>query len=393
MSKPRLLLHSNAPWAPTGYGHQTKLFAPELAKHYDLAISSFYGLEGGRLDREGIKVFPGLGGDFGNGYLAKNAVSHFGSPRGGLLLTLMDVWVLDAKEIGELNAAAWVPIDHDPAPPRVLEFFHNSGAAPIAMARFGQEMLADAGFDALYVPHGVNTEHYQPYDKAESREMLGASKDAFLVGMVAANKGTPSRKCFQQAFQAFAAFREKHDDAILYLHTNMNGDEDLYAMQRSLGIPSEAVFVADQYRVNLHPLPPEIMGRLYSTFDVLLSPSAGEGFGVPILEAQACGVPAIVSNFSAMKEVCGAGWKVECTPRWTLQRSWQVDPSVPAIIDSLEQAYNLSDAEREKVSALAVNHASQYEVGKVMEDHFLPALAEIERRFEDRKPMKLEAVA
>ena len=42
----KLLWHSNAPWAPTGYGQQTGLFAPRLAEKYDMAISSFYGLEG-----------------------------------------------------------------------------------------------------------------------------------------------------------------------------------------------------------------------------------------------------------------------------------------------------------------------------------------------------------
>lgn len=305
----------------------------------------------------------------------------------------MDVWVLNPRVVGELDAACWTPIDHEPAPPAVLEFLHSSGAIPIAMARFGEEQLQEAGLDPLYVPHGVDTAVYRPHDKAESREMLGASKDAFLVGMVAANKGAPSRKCFQQSLQAFAEFRASHDDAVLYMHTNMHGDEDLYAMQKSLGIPSESIYVADQYRVNLHPLSPEIMARLYSTFDVLLNPSAGEGFGVTVLEAHACGVPAIVSNFSAMREVCGSGWKVACTPRWTGQKSWQVDPSVPEIVASLEQAYGLSDDEREKASALAVSHASQYDVAKVMEEHFLPALAEVERRIDERKPMKLEAVA
>lgn len=385
----KLLLHSNAPWAPTGYGAQTKLFAPELAKHYDLAISSFYGLEGDRLSWEGIPVFPGLGGEFGNDYIVPNAKSHFGEPRDGLVLTLLDVWVLRAELMAQLNVASWVPVDHSPAPPMVKAFFQNSGAIPIAMSRFGEEELAE--FDPLYVPHGVDTEVYRPYDQGEAREALGAKQDCFLVGMVAANKGTPSRKCFSQALQAFAEFQRKHDDAILYLHTNINGDEDLLGIKDSLGIPDSAVHVADQYRINLHPIPPHIMARLYSTFDVLLNPAAGEGFGVTVLEAQACGVPAIVSNFSAMKEVCGSGWKVACTPRWTQQRSWQVDPSVEAIIDSLEQAYNLSDAEREKASALAVNHASQYAVPKVMEDHFLPALKTVEERIEARKPIKLAA--
>lgn len=385
----KLMLHSNAPWAPTGYGQQTKLFAPKLAEHYDLAISSFYGLEGDRLDWNGIPVFPGLGGEFGNDYIVKNAESFFGEPRGGLVLTLLDVWVLHTSIVSQLDVASWVPIDHSPAPPLVRQFFQQSGAIPIAMSRFGAEELAE--FDPLYVPHGVDTSVYRPHDQAECRELLGAPRDAFLVGMVAANKGAPSRKCFAEALQAFAIFREKHDDAVLYLHTNMNGDEDLYALKDATGIPDSAICVADQYRVNLQPLPAPVMSRLYSCFDVLLSPSAGEGFGVPIIEAQACGVPAIVSNFSAMKEVCGSGWKVAAQPRWTAQKSWQVAPDVEEIAASLETAYGLSDSERQTASDLAATHAAAYDAGRVMEEHFLPALKEIEERIGNRKPLEIAA--
>ena len=387
----KLMIHSNCPWAPTGYGQQVKLMAPELAKHYDVAISSFYGLEGDRLNWEGVPVYPGLGGEWGNDYLLKNAMSHFGSPRDGLLLTLMDVWVLNPDVLAQMNTVSWVPIDHEPTPPAVKGFFQRSGAVPIAMSKFGQEQLAE--FDPLYVPHGVDTSVYKPYDQRESREALGADPDCFLVGMVAANKGAPSRKCFSQAFQAFADFWRKHPEAKLFLHTNMRGDEDLFAIKDAVGLPDSAVQIADQYRVLLNPIPPHLMARLYSTFDVLLSPSAGEGFGIPVLEANACGVPAIVSNFSAQKEVCGAGWKVACRPRWTQQKSWQVDPDVEEITASLEAAYNLSDAEREKVRNLGVAHAANYDVHKVMGDHFLPALQEAQRRFDSRKPMKLEAAA
>ncbi len=385
----KLMLHSNTPWTPTGYGAQTRLFAPKLAEHYDIAISSFYGLEGDRLNWEGIPVFPGLGGEYGNDYLVANAESHFGAPRDGIVLTLIDVWVLNPDVAAQVNMASWVPVDHSPPPPMVKAFFDRSGAIPIAMSRFGQQELA--AYDPLYVPHGVDTSVYRPHDRAEVREQLGADKDAFLVGMVAANKGVPSRKCFSEAMQAFAAFRQTHDDAVLYLHTDMSGDENLFALKDSLAIPDEAVRVAEQYRIRLHPLPAGIMARLYSTFDVLLSPSAGEGFGVPIIEAQACGVPVIVSNFSAMKEVCGAGWKVACTPRWTSQQSWQVTPSVEAIVESLEQAYGLSEAERIKASELAVAHAATYDVNRVMDEHFLPALDEIADRFDARRPVELAA--
>lgn len=44
---------------------------------------------------------------------------------------------------------------------------------------------------------------------------------------------------------------------------------------------------------------------LYSGAKVLLYPSFYEGFGLPILEAMACGVPVVTSNISSMPEVGG----------------------------------------------------------------------------------------
>ncbi len=45
--------------------------------------------------------------------------------------------------------------------------------------------------------------------------------------------------------------------------------------------------------------------RLYNAADILVAPSLYEGFGITLLEAMACGTPAITSNASAMPEVVG----------------------------------------------------------------------------------------
>lgn len=52
-------------------------------------------------------------------------------------------------------------------------------------------------------------------------------------------------------------------------------------------------------------LPDEEMPFLYSSAEVLLYPSLYEGFGLPILEAMACGTPVVTSNTSSLSEVGG----------------------------------------------------------------------------------------
>lgn len=388
----KILWHSNAPWAPTGYGAQTALMTPKLAEHHEVYISVNYGLDAAPIVWKGIPVLPGLGSDHGNATIPGHVASVFGGPRDGLLVTLYDTPVFDPDLFSKMNVACWTPVDHNPLPPRVVGFFRHSQAIPIAMSHYGEEQLAE--FDPLYVPHGVDTAIYKP-TTSDVREQMNVPEDAFLVGMVAANKGRPSRKCFQQAFEAFRHLLQKHDDVFLYLHTTLAPEyaqgEDLLALLGSLEIPEDRVRFPNQYSMIQAPVPGKRMADIYSSFDVLLNASMGEGFGVPILEAQACGTPAIVTDFSAMPEVCGAGWKVKGRPFWTGQASWMAIPDVAEIVEALDECHELTGPKRHYLAKKAREHAETYDADKVFTEHMLPAIAEIEERIGNLAPLKVAA--
>ena len=63
--------------------------------------------------------------------------------------------------------------------------------------------------------------------------------------------------------EAFAIFRARHDDAILYLHTELHGrapgHAPAVAARRARASPEEAVLVVDQCRYLFHPFTPEEM--------------------------------------------------------------------------------------------------------------------------------------
>lgn len=297
---------------------------------------------------------------------------------------------MDPQVCSKLNLACWVPVDHEPCAPGVVRFFKESGAIPIAMSHFGEGLLKDVGLDPLYCPHAVDTSVFRPHPKEEVRKEVGIPNDAFLVGMVAANKGRPSRKGFQQALEAFRLFKMKHDEAILYLHTVANphaaAGEDILSMARALGI-QDSVVVAPTYRMMFDPLPSDSMAQVYGAMDVLLNPSMGEGFGVPILEAASCGIPSIVTNFSSMPQVSGeAGWHVGCRPYWTPGNSWQAVPDVGEIVEALEQSYGQSEDERKTRAHKARNHALDYDIKAVVKEFMLPALEAAQERLGDRTP-------
>lgn len=389
--KPKLIWHSNAPWTNTGYGTQTAMFAPKLAEHYNLALSAFFGLEGGVLPWNGIPVLPA---GSPNGYGNDSIREHCGMFGCDTVLTLMDVWVLDPSVWQGLNIMSWVPVDHEPCPDPVVKHFTDTGAVPLAMARFGERMLNDAGLDPLYVPHGIDTNAYRPRDRAECRNVLGIDEDAYVVGMVAANKGNPSRKCFAEALEAFKAFRDLHENAKLFLYTEAlgrYGGVNLPELVQKLGIPGDAVIFPDQYRTVFYPNTSEKMGEVISTFDVLLAPSAGEGFGIPVVEAQACGVPVIVSDFSAQPELVGAGWLVEGVSSYTAIGSWQFKPSVPDIFTALKKCHGRNRREVERMAANAREKALEYDADRVFDEFMLPALGKAQERFDERAPKTLKA--
>jgi glycosyltransferase involved in cell wall biosynthesis len=377
----KILLHSNAPWSASGYGQQAAMFAPRLARTHEVGISAFHGLSGSPFDFGSLRVYPGSGGGWGNELVRPHAERHFGSLRGGLVLTLVDVFVLEPAVFAGLNAACWVPVDHDPPPPAVPAFFAATGAVPIAMSRFGADRLRD--LDPLYVPHGVATQVFTPQDQGERRAAAGLPSGAFIVGIVAVNKGAPSRKSLAEMIEAFAIFRARHDDALLYLHTELLGQfsgTHLPSLIEDLGLDERSVIVVDQYRYLYEPFAPEDMAGMYSTLDVLMNASMGEGFGLTVLEAQACGVPAIVTDFTAMREVCGAGWKVGYERQWTDQSSWQARPHVEELVESLEASYAQPAAERAALSAQAREHSLAYDADRVLDEYWTPALNALARR-------------
>jgi glycosyltransferase involved in cell wall biosynthesis len=53
-------------------------------------------------------------------------------------------------------------------------------------------------------------------------------------------------------------------------------------------------------------IPLEDTVHFYRSADVLVYPSFNETFGLPLLEAMACGCPVVTSNISAMPETAGA---------------------------------------------------------------------------------------
>ena len=376
----RILWLSRVPWETGGYSNQTALFAPRLAAAgHAVAIVGVQGIANGMAEWRGIPVYPLLANDLRNTSIIG---LHYQDWRADLMISLHDVEkVVDGsaltKRFPGLLWALWAPIHTDPLPAGEHGCLRMV-PIPIAMSRFGERVSRDHGLPIRYVPHGVDTRALHPMERGEARAGLGWSSDVFVAGMVAANSGT--RKAFAQHIEGFRMFHERHPDSMLYLHTMevAPGGLDLSSicLKAGLKIGRDVVF-CDPYRYFLG-VSHTNLAALYSAMDVLLMVTKGEGFGLPIVEAQACGTPVIVGDWSAMPELCFSGWKVRKEESVLVENNWWLG-SPAAIADRLEQAY-LASRDPERRQALreaARDGALRYDVDRVMEEYWRPLLEEI----------------
>lgn len=385
MTKRAILWASNSPWSTTGYGSQTNQVTQRLKRHgHEVAVASNYGLEGTSFEWQGIKQFPRGFDMYSNDVIPAHmaAWSHVHGNLKPLLLTLFDTWIFKGAPWAQVeHIASWVPIDHTPVPPAVAAWCLRPNVTPIAMSKFGRDMLELAEIECLYVPHAIEkvftqTDTIPTVDGGvmSGRKFMDIPDDKFVVGMVSANKGiVPNRKSFPEAFLAFAMWAQKHDDVVLYIHTEDRGAMggiNLRDLAEACSIPENKIQFVDQYAYRVG-VPNPVLAAVYTALDVLLQPSMGEGFGIPAIEAQACGTPIIVTNSTASPELVGDGWLVEGQPWWdSMQKAWLVTPAVPSIIEALEEAY-----QRGRVrSKLAVDFAAQYDADYVYDTHWKPAL-------------------
>ncbi len=382
----KLVWHSNSPMTTSGYGIQTALFTPRIAEHVESLTLSAFRYTGVPFEFNGLNVLPGFLDAHGNDILPWHAEQVFGKAKDGVVLGLHDIWVIRPPVLKQLNFASWCPVDHDPPHPAIAETLKTGDVLPIAMSRFGEERLSEAGLDPLYVPHGVDTSLYRPLDRTKCREMFGFTKEQFVVGVVGANAGrSPNRKAFPEIMEGFAKFHRTHPEAVLALHTEltgasekrMEGGIDLIELAAKLDLPAEAVWAAPQYNVITSSFPSEYMVQFYNAMDVLLMPSYGEGFGIPLIEAQSCGTPVITNNWTSMPELCGSGWLTEGSRFWTPFGSWQSRPDTESIYDCLAKACKSGKRERDNAREFAL----AYDADLITEDYWVPALKQIGEHF------------
>ena len=129
----------------------------------------------------------------------------------------------------------------------------------------------------------VDHDLYKPMDKEKCKEYFGLNPEEKHVLYVASND---EHKRVDLAKAIFEEIRKCRDDV------------KLIKAGYSERLEGEGI-------ISMGWIREEDMPKLYNSADVYLHTSEYEGFGLPVLEAMACGVPVVVSNRASLPEIVG----------------------------------------------------------------------------------------
>lgn len=149
------------------------------------------------------------------------------------------------------------------------------------------------------IPEAVDHELFRPGDRDESVGRLSASYGVTEPFVLFVSSLWPYKNC-DGLLRAFAAAKPKLGGRQLVVvgpGRDVAYVNELRALAGELGIAGDVVWVGG--------VPIEETVHFYRAADVLVYPSYNETFGLPLLEAMACGCPVVTSNISAMPETAG----------------------------------------------------------------------------------------
>jgi glycosyltransferase involved in cell wall biosynthesis len=149
-----------------------------------------------------------------------------------------------------------------------------------------------------HLPHGIDTTVFYPRDHNEARASFIKSgfkdllPDSLLIGIVATNQ---ARKNWQLGIETCKILLDRGYDVRVWAHT------DLLERYWSLTNLVTDYGLVGRVAITMQRFTDDLMATMYSACNVTLG-IGPEGFGYPVAESLACGVPCIVGSYGAQAE-------------------------------------------------------------------------------------------
>lgn len=311
--KPRILYVGDA-GCSSGFARAAHLgYLAEIHKHYEVTCLGINYI--GQPHNHPYPIYPCFdysGGDAFGGYVLPKMVRKF---KPDVLFIQQDPWNIPAyykslenAKVAAPPAIAAIAVDGLNCRGRAMRFLQKA----VFWTEFGKTEAVKAGFEGetSVIPLGVDLDIFKPMDRAAAREIVGIPTEGFIVGNV--NRNQP-RKRLDLTVAYFAEWVKAYNipDAFLYLHIGPTGDQgyDVEQLMAYYGIQDRLILAEPEIGQGITE---KGLAATYNSFDVQVTTTQGEGFGLTTLEGMACGIPQIVPRWAALGEWATAALQVPC---------------------------------------------------------------------------------
>jgi glycosyltransferase involved in cell wall biosynthesis len=224
---------------------------------------------------------------------------------------------------------------------------------------YNRQTYLDAGMPAdrvAIVPHGVDTNVFRP-DGPKMRTSGPAFRFLFVGGTLA-------RKGIDVLINAYGRAFGARDNVVLMIkdvnttdfYRGLTHGDQIRALARKSNV-ARLEYIDGMFS-------DDVMAELFRATDCLVLPYRGEGFGMPVLEAMACGVPVIVTGGGATDDFVdeNVGWRIPAkhvdlepgtAPFPTVGSAWILEPDGDSLARILREVFENRDELRNRSLAAA----------------------------------------
>jgi glycosyltransferase involved in cell wall biosynthesis len=341
----------------------------------------------------------------------KNPINSFGAWRfeeacldfrPDIVFTITDWWMHSYMETSPFRPFYYLAImptvDSEPLNPQWVSTYTNADAI-LAYSDYGVEELKKRGVTTLGTASpGTDFSIYKPVNDKAGHKIAFLPPRAYaggslIVGTVMRNQ---KRKLFPDLIQAFRQFlNEAPPDiarrSLLYLHTSYPDWFEIPALLLEHEISHRTLFTYacrscksyfpslfqdargfcrkcgkfSAFLPNTHlGITREELANIYNLFDVYVQYATNEGFGIPLVEAGACGVPLFAIDYSAMssivKKVGGVPLKYLKLARDAETNCYRAVPDNSDLCHRLIEFFELPDGIQKKIGFDIAQNTRKY---------------------------------
>ncbi len=329
-----------------------------------------------------------------------------------IVFDIRDFWMIDYQERSPFRRffhwAIMPTVDAEPQNEQWLATYANADGV-FNYSEWGRDVLLKEGMGKINclgcAPPSADAAYRPVANKREHKLSMGFDPDTMVIGTVMRNQ---RRKLFPDLFKTFRMFLDssKRSDVYLYCHTSFpDVGWDLPKLINQYGISSKIILtyvctdcknafpsyfsdartrcpMCGSHAAGLASVQKgvsyEFLSGIMNSFDLYIQYANSEGFGLPQVEAAACGVPVMSVDYSAMSSVIrklgGQPLNLKALYQELETGCNRAVPDNDYSAKKIEEFFNLSQQERDEAGLkIKKNFEKHYQwdnTARVWEEYF-----------------------